>query len=113
MMFSCIFVTFHYGVRDQVWYLIVSIPDLCLLPYFEIEVLQYSILTSLLFCDFLEPYTVKPVLCGYPKNRQKMVFKPYGTCSLMQVKSTAEWNYYTFDMSQLSAMKKGSAVAKW
>ena len=34
VMFSCIFVTFSCGVLGQVWYLIVSIPDLCLLIYF-------------------------------------------------------------------------------
>ena len=34
VMFSCDFVTFPYGVLDQVWYVIVSIPGLCLLPYF-------------------------------------------------------------------------------
>ena len=34
VMFSCVFVTFPYGVLGQVWYLIVSIPDLCLLSYF-------------------------------------------------------------------------------
>ena len=33
VMFSCNFVTFPYGHSGQVWYLIVSIPDLCLLPY--------------------------------------------------------------------------------
>ena len=30
----CVFVTFPRGILGQVWYLIVSIPDLCLLPYF-------------------------------------------------------------------------------
>ena len=30
VVFSCVFVTFPYGVPGQVWYLIVSIPDLCL-----------------------------------------------------------------------------------
>ena len=35
VMFSCAFVTFPYGVLGQVWYLIVSIPDLCLFPYIE------------------------------------------------------------------------------
>ena len=30
----CIFVTLPCGVLGQVWYLIVSIPDLCLLTYF-------------------------------------------------------------------------------
>ena len=36
VMFSCVFkfVTFPCGVLVQVWYLIVLIPDLCLLPYF-------------------------------------------------------------------------------
>ena len=37
VMFSCVFVTFPCGVLGQVWYLIVSIPDLCLLPHFGIE----------------------------------------------------------------------------
>ena len=32
--FSCVFVTLPHGVLGQVLYLIVSIPDLCLLPYF-------------------------------------------------------------------------------
>ena len=41
VMFYCVFVTFPYGVLGQVWYLVVSIPDLCLLPYFnDIKVLQ-------------------------------------------------------------------------
>ena len=34
VMFSCVFVTFPNGVLGQVWHLIVSIPDLCLLPYY-------------------------------------------------------------------------------
>ena len=34
-MFSCVFVTFLCGIRSQVWYLIVSNPDLCRLSYFE------------------------------------------------------------------------------
>ena len=32
--FCCVFVIFPYGVLIQVWYLIVSIPDLCPLSYF-------------------------------------------------------------------------------
>ena len=35
VVFSCVSVTFPYDVPVEVWYLIVSIPDLCLLPYFE------------------------------------------------------------------------------
>ena len=34
VMFSCVFVTIPNGVLDQVWYLIVLIPDLCFLSYF-------------------------------------------------------------------------------
>ena len=35
VMFNCIFVTFPCGILGQVWYLIVSIPDLCRLSYFS------------------------------------------------------------------------------
>ena len=31
----CIFVTFPCGILGQVWYLIASFPDLCLLSYFR------------------------------------------------------------------------------
>ena len=35
VMFRCVFVTFPCGVLGQVWHLIVSIPDLYRLPYFN------------------------------------------------------------------------------
>ena len=34
VMLNCVFVTFPCGILGQVWYLIVSIPDLCRLSYF-------------------------------------------------------------------------------
>ena len=34
VMFNCVFVTFPCGILGLVWYLIVSIPDLCCLSYF-------------------------------------------------------------------------------
>ena len=34
VMFNCVFVTFPCGIMGQVWYLIVSLPDLCQLSYF-------------------------------------------------------------------------------
>ena len=33
VMFNCVFVTFPYGILGRVWFLIVSIPDLCHLSY--------------------------------------------------------------------------------
>ena len=33
VMFNCVFVTFPCGILGQVWYVIVSIPDLCHLSY--------------------------------------------------------------------------------
>ena len=33
VMLNCVFVTFPCGILGQVWYLIVSIPDLCDLSY--------------------------------------------------------------------------------
>ena len=35
VMFSCVIVTFPYDVPGQVWYVIVSFPDFCLLLYFK------------------------------------------------------------------------------
>ena len=40
VLFSCVFITIPCGVLGQVWYLIVSVSDLCLLPYFEWEVIH-------------------------------------------------------------------------
>ena len=40
--FLVFFVTFQFGVLGQVWYLIVSIPDLCLLPYFNLTKFKMS-----------------------------------------------------------------------
>ena len=34
VMFNCVFVTYPCGILGQVFYLIVSIPDLCRLSYF-------------------------------------------------------------------------------
>ena len=35
VIISSVFVTFPYGILGQVWYLMVPIPDLCLLPCFN------------------------------------------------------------------------------
>ena len=40
VMFSCVFNISQYDVLGQVWYLIVSIPDICLLPYFILDQLS-------------------------------------------------------------------------
>ena len=37
VIFNCVFVTFPFGILCQVWYFIVSIPDLCHLSYFELN----------------------------------------------------------------------------
>ena len=36
VMFNCVFVTFPCGILGQVWYVTVSIPDLCRLLYFKV-----------------------------------------------------------------------------
>ena len=35
VMFNCVFVTFSCGILGQVWYLIVSNPDLCHIFYLD------------------------------------------------------------------------------
>ena len=43
VMLSCVFLTYPYSVPGQVWYLIVLIPDLCLLLYFPSVDTRWSI----------------------------------------------------------------------
>ena len=38
VMYSCVFVTFQYSILDQVWYLIVSIPDLCHISCIDVSI---------------------------------------------------------------------------
>ena len=40
MMFSCVLSLFPCGILGQVWFLILSIPDICLLHYFKFEVIN-------------------------------------------------------------------------
>ena len=56
VMFNCDFITYPCGILDQVWYLIVSIPDLCRLSYF-VENVQYE--TETCFVNFPRLYTIK------------------------------------------------------
>ena len=42
VMFYCVYVTFHCGVLGQVWCLIVSIPDPCLLSYLGSLILCFN-----------------------------------------------------------------------
>ena len=49
VMFNYVFVTFPCGILGQVWYLIVSIPDLCRLSY----TLMYIYFVGLALTDFL------------------------------------------------------------
>ena len=39
---NCDFVTFPFGTLGQVWYLIVSIPDLCRLSYFDYNINEFG-----------------------------------------------------------------------
>ena len=48
-MLSCVLFTFPNGVLGQMWYLIVSIPDLCLLLYFKYYVISYFLYLLFLF----------------------------------------------------------------
>ena len=40
---NCVFVTFPFGILGQVWYLIVSIPDLCILTFFYLHAIKVAI----------------------------------------------------------------------
>ena len=51
VILSCLNVTFPYCVLCQVWYLIVSISDLCLLPY-NVNIREYTSLSDLIYYFF-------------------------------------------------------------
>ena len=63
VMCYCVFVTFPCGILGQVWYLIVSINDLCRLTYFT-HILRYDIVRVLFdVCwDSAQPIFIK---CEY------------------------------------------------
>ena len=46
VMFNCDFVTLPYDIMGQVWYLIISIPDLCRLSNFNVPVTNNSVMSS-------------------------------------------------------------------
>ena len=45
-MYYCVFVTFPCGVLGQVWCLIVSIPDFCILSYFYDSILLIDLIIT-------------------------------------------------------------------
>ena len=47
VMFFCIFVTLPCSILGQVWYLIVSFPDLCSLSYFVMRRMPFLLLKNL------------------------------------------------------------------
>ena len=55
-VFSCVFVTFPYGILGQVRFLIISILDLCLLPYFKTDDFFLTYLTFY-FLGIFERFT--------------------------------------------------------
>ena len=66
VMFSCVFVTFPYGILGQVtqsWYLIASVPDICLLPYFYFSQKREDIIKTTI--NESAGIEVKPVLSGH------------------------------------------------
>ena len=56
---NCEFVTFPFGILGQVWYLNVSIPDLCRVSYFN------SLHAGAFYANFIQMYSLKYYLCLY------------------------------------------------
>ena len=46
----CTFVTFACGILGQVWYLVVSFPDLCRLSYFQCILLALNLCPIFCYC---------------------------------------------------------------
>ena len=50
--FCCVLITFPYGVLGQVWYLIVSMPDRCIVPYMKHGVGIFRQVKALVHCYY-------------------------------------------------------------
>ena len=72
-IFSCVFATFPYGVLCQVWYLIVWIPDMCLLPYFDIVFLYIIWTSAWVFqqCGMCDQQSLRTA-CAYAQSDQSL-----------------------------------------
>ena len=75
VMFKCVLVTFSCGILGQVWYLIVSIPDLCRLSYLDKQCRPRTgpslfVIIRLAFCEF--PSLITNILV---ENRKREVFE--------------------------------------
>ena len=57
VMFGLVFVTFPCGILGQVWYLILSISDLCRLSYFD-RVWHAGLLRNVSVFDVIEDYAL-------------------------------------------------------
>ena len=108
-VYNCEFIIFPIGILGQVWYLIVSIPDLCTLTskciiwrtknthtnkwvwpgYATIHIPHTQTIGTT-----RKRYTVEPVQNGHSKIDKTKVFMTTG--SLMKIESIAECN--TFDL---------------
>ena len=56
VVFSCVFVTFSYGVSGQMWCLIVWIPGLCLPLYFETVITKITVMKKSKSNSYLNIY---------------------------------------------------------
>ena len=75
VMHYCVCGTFPYGALSQVWYLIVLIPDLCLLTYFDIrftgKVLRTLVELLGRACQAIQHVFSKPNLFKYDIKRRE------------------------------------------
>ena len=56
VMFNCVIATFPCGILGQVWYLIVSIPDLCHLCYYKSKVKANILKYCISDCNTKAPF---------------------------------------------------------
>ena len=64
VMFSCFFVTFPCSVLGQMWFLIVSIPNICLFPHFEETWLHMNLYTEVILYHNIPTY-IKLIITIY------------------------------------------------
>ena len=88
MMFSCVFVTFQCDVLGKVWYLIVSVPCLCLLACFNVKESKRILRVACLIC------ATNKCAFNEPVSKQKLRHRILPLTEVLKVHMPIEANYH-------------------
>ena len=104
---------FPIGILGQVWYLIVSIPDLCNLTYFDqyIIILNTLEIRNFLSCEWFKPLCPEFSPLSFSPSNESHKFEVLGTKGLFQMIENS--NYREVDMGKYNPPKWSLSVSTY